>query len=137
LPKIIAPLSSTAQPATTTQRTPMLINSRATLAASRLPSRTVRSPLLSFAPAWRCVSTLPRWQQLRKDEFGHRFHGLDLGGSNQQTIGENDARAAPAIDVLLVENTVRRDVQQPIGLLVEAVSTSDGARSLPIAATTW
>ncbi|EXI84615.1 MAG: hypothetical protein AW11_03793 [Candidatus Accumulibacter regalis] len=55
----------------------------------------------------------------QENQFRHTFHGPYFSGRNQQTIGKDDPRATAAIDVLLVEDAVRRNMQQPVRLLVE------------------
>ena len=63
--------SSTAQPATITQRTPISISSRATLAASLLAPRPIGVDCAEVAA-------------VQEDELRHRLHRADLGRGDEQ-----------------------------------------------------
>ena len=63
---------------------------------------------------------------VEEDQVGNRFHGPDLGGGDQQPIGEHHPAAGAAVAGLLVVDTVGGDVNDSIEGSVELVDDVHG-----------
>lgn len=69
------------------------------------------------SPAVRLVD-LAQMATAQKHQLGHDFHRIDLGGGDEQPVGQHHTAAAQAIGVRQIEDAMRGDVEDPVRLAI-------------------
>ena len=73
---------------------------------------------------------LAQMTAVHEDQIGHHFHGVNLGGRDQQAVRQHHAAAHAAVRGALLKQAVARNVNNAVGVLVKAVDDVDGALAL-------